>query len=181
MVLFASAAVVHFLGLPRPISSDWWLKTTEIFLFVCVVFFRIQTSTCDHGCPPTECSREELFLASPGLWWWFPDVLGSLLQSSQGPLPSVCDYTQSCLYSPEYQSLDYSFRPIQLDHLLITLLRLQRPNFQISFIGSSRHEFWRDTVQPTARGLDKMSNTRGSQILKCWSVLGFLNPVSIDV
>lgn len=71
--------------------------------------------------------------------------------------------------------------PIQLDHLLITWLHLWRPDFQISFIGSSRHEFWRDTVQPTARGLYKMSNMRWSQILKCWSVLGFLNPGTTDV
>ena len=94
---FPSAATTNFLRLGG-------LKQEKCFCFC--FFFRIQTSKCDHGCPPTECSREELFLASPGLW--LPDVLVTLPQSSQGHIPSDCDHIQSCLHLPEYQSLDYS-------------------------------------------------------------------------
>lgn len=120
---FPSAATTNFLRLGG-------LKQEKfLFCFVFVFFFRIQTSKCDHGCPPAECSREELFLASPGLWW-LPDVLVTLPQSSQGHLPSDCDHTR---VASTYQNTSHWItahpNPIRpLINNLITSVKTRFPN-----------------------------------------------------
>lgn len=64
---------ISFLGLPYKVPDIGWPETTEMY-YLTVLEASSLKSSCQQGCPFSEGSGEESFLASFS-FWWFPAIL----------------------------------------------------------------------------------------------------------